>query len=385
VNTVDDLLHTLEQHTGLAPDGAGMVEQARAGARRIRRRRRITTAVAAVAAAILVAVGVPFVAHHRTTPATPAPIRSSSDMSIGLAADSGFVLEQRAADGARQLLVAHEVGTKLSYGFGNEVWAYDPGAFDPKNLPPGETVRVGGHDALLVPALSKDRLDLLRNMGGFRPTPTATPSPLESGEVLAYVNTNIDAAVVWQDPSGIWVTVTKVDSRDALLRLAAAVRVGPASPPLGPVGLSWLPDPLAVTHAETMETFPGMYAKITLTVPEPDTNAVPAESAASAGPGNTRVEIYVEHRDGNQWNDGRKLPKSTLMIAGHPAWYSEGEVDGYTFSPTEGRLLIETDTCGIRVVTDDFTTITGAELRQMMNLATYGSCTDMTDWTPVVP
>ena len=77
MNTVDDLLRTLEQHTGLAPDGAGMVEQARVGAHRIRRRRRITTAVAAVAAAILVAVGVPLVAHHRTTPANPAPIRSS--------------------------------------------------------------------------------------------------------------------------------------------------------------------------------------------------------------------------------------------------------------------------------------------------------------------
>jgi hypothetical protein len=133
-----------------------------------------------------------------------------------------------------------------------------------------------------------------------------------------------------------------------------------------------------------METFPGMYAKITLTVPEPDTNAVPAESAASTGPGTRRVEIYVESRNRNQWNDGRKLPASTLTIAGHPAWYSEGKVDGYTFSPSEGRLLIETDTCGIKVVTDDFTQVTGAELQQMMDLATYGRCTDMTGWTPVV-
>ena len=35
------------------------------------------------------------------------------------------------------------------------------------------------------------------------------------------------------------------------------------------------------------------------------------------------------------------------------------------------------------MVTEDFTKVTGAELQQMMNLAGYGSCTDMTDWTPV--
>jgi hypothetical protein len=46
--------------------------------------------------------------------------------------------------------------------------------------------------------------------------------------------------------------------------------------------------------------------------------------------------------------------------------------------------MIETDTCGIRVQTADVTTVTPVELQQMMNLATYGRCTDMTDWTPVV-
>ena len=56
---------------------------------------------------------------------------------------------------------------------------------------------------------------------------------------------------------------------------------------------------------------------------------------------------------------------------------------GYPYGPTEARLLIETDTCGIKVVTEDFTKVAGAELQQMMNLAGYGSCTDMTDWTPV--
>ena len=139
-----------------------------------------------------------------------------------------------------------------------------------------------------------------------------------------------------------------------------------------------------MTHAETMETFPGMYAKITLTVPEPDTNAVPAESAVSQGPGITRVEIKVEPGASVTWNDGLKLPASTFTIAGYPAWYLEGPVEGYSYGPTEAHLLIKTDTCGINVVTQDFTEVTGAELKPMMNQARYGSCEDTTDWTPVV-
>ena len=378
MNTVDDLLRTLERHTSLAPDSIGMIEQATAGAIRIRRRRRLATTVAAAVAALLLAIGIPFATRHRTPPANPVPVRSSAEMTIGLAPDSGFILEQRAADGAQQLLVVHEQGSKFLGGIGDAVFAYDPDAFDPAVLPPGETVRVGGHDALLVPALSQERFDLLKSMGGF----PAGPQPSEP--VPGGVDTTVEAAVVWRDPSGIWVTVTKAKSRAELLRLAGAVQVGPASPARGPVGLSWLPARLAVTHAETMETFPGMYAKITLTVPEPDTNAVPAASAASQGPGLARVQINVEPRTFVTWNDGLKLPPSTFKIAGYPAWYLEGTVDGYSYGPTEARLFIETDSCGIQVVTDDFTKVTGAELKQMMNQARYGSCTDMTNWTPVV-
>jgi hypothetical protein len=378
VNTVDDLLRSLERHTRLAPDGAGMVEQARLGAARIRRHRRVATTVAAAAAILLVAVGVPLMAHHRTVPATPAPVRSAAEMSIGLAAGSGFTVQQRAADGARQLIVARATGTSPAYEFSADVWAYDPGAFDPASLPPGETVRVGDHDARLVPALSKERLEFLTSIGGFPsgPQPSGTPD--------GTVNTDVEAAVVWQDPSGIWLTVSRAENRDTLLRLAAAVRVVAASLPRGPLGLSWLPDRLAVTHAETMEMFPGMFADIVLTVPEPDTNVVPAQSAVSTGPGTTRVEIHVEDRGFNQWNDGMKLPAPTLTVAGYPAWYFQGAADGYTFGAAEGRLLIETDTCGIRVRAADVSAVGRDELLRMMNLASYGSCTSMTDWIPVV-
>lgn len=364
MRTVDDLRRMLDRHTALAPDSTGMIELARLGAVRIRRRRRIAATVAAAVAALLLAVGLPAVVHRNTHPAIPVPVRAPSEMTISLAAGHGFTLRQRAATGARQLLVAYADGTDR-YRSPAEVWAYDPGAYDSSVLPPGETVRVGGHDALLVPALHKDELP----QGPLGPPPS-TP---------AGGHTAIPAwggAVVWQDPSGVWVTVSRTDSRAELLRLAGAIQVGAASPPLGPVGLSRLPDGLAVTHAETMETFPGMYAKIRLNVPQLGSNARPAESAISYGPGVTQVEILVEHRTFNLWNEGQRLPAPTLRIAGHRAWYFEG--------PVEARLLIDTGSCGIRVRADDFTKVTGAELREMMNHATYGSCTDKTGWSPVV-
>ena len=46
--------------------------------------------------------------------------------------------------------------------------------------------------------------------------------------------------------------------------------------------------------------------------------------------------------------------------------------------------MIETDTCGITVQTEDGSQVGRADLEQLMNQATYGSCQDETGWSPVV-
>jgi hypothetical protein len=379
VNTVDDLRRAFEEHLPAGHETAGIVAGAYAGAARIRRRRRITATVAAAVAALLFAIGIPLAAHRATVPAEPEPARTAAEMTIDLAGDSPFTVVQRAADGARQLLVANGAGNRPDASAttkAGEVWAYDPGAFDPADLPPGRTVRVGGHHALLVPAVSKRRYAELEKVGAFRPPPT----PLPSG--AAYATAVFDAAVVWRDPSGVWITVTGSGDRDILLALAEAVRVSDPRPPAGPVGLSWLPYGLAVTHAETMEQFPGLSAQIELTVPEPGTNAV---APPSRGPGATTVTIHtVRNTWTSDWADGIKLPAPTLTVAGHAAWYFHGEMPGFTFGRSEGRLLIDTGSCGIRVDVADDSVVTSYEILKMMNLATYGSCTDKTGWAPAV-
>jgi hypothetical protein len=382
VNTVDDLRRAFDRHLPATHDTAGIVAGAYAGAARVRRNRRIAATVAAAVAALLVAVGIPLAAHRNTTPAEPEPARSTADMTVDLAGEAQFTVVQRAADGARQLLVADPAGgpPEGSVIKAGEVWAYDPGAFDPKALPPGRTVRVHGHDALLVPALSEERYEFLRDVGAFATPPAADPAPGASGTFSS--TSALEAAVVWRDPSGIWITVSKTARRDILLALAEAVRVTEPRPPAGPVGLSWLPPGLAVTHAETMERFPGMYGQIELTVPEPGTNVV---APPSQGPGATTVTIRAVQRSRtNDWADGIKLPAPTLTVAGHPGWYFHGEMAGFSFARSEGRLLIDTGSCGIRVDVADDSLVTSFELLKMMSLATYGSCTDRTGWAPAV-
>jgi hypothetical protein len=366
VNTVDDLRRAFEDHLPAVHETAGIVAGAHAGVARIRRRRRITATIAAAVAALLVAVGIPLAAHRATMPAQPEPARTAADMTIDLADEAHFTVVQRAADGARQLLVAAAkgfghlpVGSDTKAG---QVWAYDPGAFNAADLPPGQTVKVGGHDALLVPALTEQRYDELERLGA------------------ASVAGVFEAAVVWRDPSGIWIAVTGTASREVLVALAGAVRVTEPRPPAGPVGLSWLPSGLAVTHAETFGV-PLLEARIELAAPEPGTNAV---APPSHGPGGTSVEISIEPRAGNQWNDGMRLPAPALTVAGHGGWYFHGETPGYTFGKSEGRLLIDTGSCGIRVDVPDDSVVTSDELLKMMSLATYGSCTDKTGWAPAV-
>ncbi len=68
MNTVDDLRRTLEDQAGRAPSEHGLIEDARAGAARIRRRRRVTAAAGTAAAVLVSALVVPFAVRHESAP-----------------------------------------------------------------------------------------------------------------------------------------------------------------------------------------------------------------------------------------------------------------------------------------------------------------------------
>jgi hypothetical protein len=349
VNSVDDLRRSFDRHAALTPEPDGIVALAHARVARAQHRRRVAAAVATAVAALLVAVGIPLAVHRGTMPAAPAPARTAAQMTIDLAGDAPFTVVQRATDGPRQLLVAANAGA---------VWAYDPGAFDPANLPHGRTVKIGGHDALLVPARTGQRVQ-------------APPAGRPSGAVVATGTGN--ETVVWRAPSGIWITVTGALRRDTLLALAAAVRVTEPKAPAGPVGLTWLPPGVTVARTDTSES-PAVLSQIKLSIANPRRNMV---RSVPPGPGATSVEILIEPRTRGGWNTGVRLPAPTLRVAGFGGWYRHGTAG-------DGRLLIDTGSCGIDVRVADDSVVTSNELLKMMSLATYGSCTDETGWAPVV-
>jgi hypothetical protein len=187
------------------------------------------------------------------------------------------------------------------------------------------------------------------------------------------VTATVDETVAWRDPSGLWITVTGAVQRDTLLTLAAGVRVTEPRSPAGPVGLTWLPPGVTVARTDTSE-FPAVLSQIKLSIANPRRNLVPS---APPGPGATSVDILIEPRASGGWNTRVRLPAPTLRVAGLGGWYLHGTAD-------DGRLLIDTGSCGIDVRVADDSVVTSNELLTMMGLATYGSCTDETGWAPVV-
>jgi hypothetical protein len=72
VTSLDELRNTLDQRAGLAPDPTGLVEQARAGAQRLRRRNR-TRAIVAAVVAVGLALAAPTVVRSYAADPPPDP------------------------------------------------------------------------------------------------------------------------------------------------------------------------------------------------------------------------------------------------------------------------------------------------------------------------
>jgi hypothetical protein len=410
MNTVDDFRRSLERHTALAPDPTGIIEQARTGAARIRRRRRITTTAVAAAAAAVLAVGVPVVSRLESEPAGPVMVRAPHEMTVDVAAGSGFTVETRAVDNTHQYLSIRQQGVSTVHPAAM-VWVHDPGTFDAEELPKGKKVRVGGHDAWQLPFLHAHAFapQFLPPSGGVRPggvpsSPTSEAAssgpmfPLPNGSSNGQLppgdpaDRNPAAALVWRDRSGSWVTVDGANDVPSLFRLAAAVRLGAPRAQAGPVGLSSLPAGLAVTFAETETNDPWTKARMSLTGPRTWTPAptsstlnasVPSwipkvfvrsatESQGLAAPFGSAIEIYATQLRGDE-----PPARGTLgTIAGQRVW---------TFVGSVARVhTIRTATCEIKVSIEDRAQIAAADVERLIAGATFRSCADPAQWRPVV-
>ncbi|MCO8273840.1 hypothetical protein M1L60_24900 [Actinoplanes sp. TRM 88003] len=369
MTSLDELKSTLEQRAGLAPDPSGLVEQARAGAVRLRRRNRIRAVAAAVVAVGLV-VGVPSVVRSFASEPPPNPAgpmtyyREPSQLTLELAPDDIHFTMLHGTLGKTQFLLAR--GLKNGGGgAGGTVAAHDPGTFDPTRLRRGEPVTVQGRPGFYV-----DRLD---------PPAPASSGP-DGGPGAAW---RVGAAVGWQDPSGVWVTVYEANSRASILRLAEAVRLTSPRTARTPLHFGWVPRDLPVSYVSSRDVAEyGVEAHVGFGGPAqlPGPQSDPFFDL----PYETPLTITALSMEGIMTAWGEDYAQRPMRpINGHKTWYAEGQAGPMNVG--DGSvMMIDAGSCAITVVVKDRQAIPEADVVRMVENMTIGTCEDITDWTPVV-
>jgi hypothetical protein len=347
--------------------GGGVVGPGEGNGMQGRRRRSqaaLWSAVAAVLAIGGVTAAVGLIRLKGDDPEPPAarptvvtPARRADQITLDIDPTAGFVATLRGTDATRQFLTARNFADGGRYG--GEVSAYDPGSFDAAPLQGAQVVDVSGKDAQYVPAYS---------FASLSAQDAAVQSP----------------AIGWQDPSGIWLLVYagpgEKPTRDDLIGLAESVTLAPARDLRAPFRLGTPPDGLAVTYVRSDEEGADRGGMAGLSDPRRKASSAAIYDGAPYG---VTVAIAASPRDA-EWNAEKpSLSGRRSTVAGHPAWYSEGK---NMLSP-EGNgstLVVETDSCVLRLRTADRTAINRAELNRVVEQMTIGDCGDPDTWiTPL--
>jgi hypothetical protein len=189
-------------------------------------------------------------------------LRSAGQMTLDLAADSGFTVTTRGAGGSAQILLVTGPA-----GFAGSVHAYDPGTSVGPTIPPDitrESIIVHGRTAILA-----------------------------------------NRTLFWQEPGGVWLQVEQASATydlATLTKLAAAVRFATARTLTAPVTLTPLPDGLRLTG-------------VTITTADRSTVAL---TYPDTGPAQRRqIDIVVEPRAGRR----PAGLDSVDPVGGHPAYF----------------------------------------------------------------
>ncbi|MEU4221525.1 hypothetical protein [Actinoplanes sp. NPDC026623] len=345
MNTVDDLRRTLEEQAGRAPDARGLVEQARAGAARIRRRRRVTAAAGTAAAVLVSALVVPFAVGHESAPpvppvapsapAVPAAPRRGSDLTVGFAAGKGLTVSAYFLDTVGQNLVAvRDDGMTYNLDVAN------PGTFGRGPSKGSVRVRVGDRNGWYL----------------------ARPAPR-----WMYSKPTTEHLLTWETRDGFGVTLGSVSGKADLLATARAIRFVRPTPPSGPLQLGWVPDGLVPISVEVRN--------------DKRTESILLSPPVKKSAGDTGISVRLESTSPSwlaRWTGGTP---PTHTIAGHQAWYQE-----FPLAPDgapRATLVVTAGECGINIQATGPTSF--ADLERLAGAATIGSCTGREGWGPVVP
>ncbi|WP_369077189.1 sigma factor [Symbioplanes lichenis] len=338
------LLDTLDRHAGDAPAADGLIEGAYAGAARIHRRRKITATVTAAVAVVAVAAGLPLARHLESAP--PLPVtngpRTETRSTVTVDPDADFVVWGRQSTIDRQTLYVDRNGNATDGEPNYTVVVQSEDRFKPADLPAGEPVRVGDHDARLLPSLRKDN-------GGV-------PNTL---------------SLAWQNTDGSWVTIAPDHDGDkeTLLALGAALRGSEPEPVIGPFQLTTTPPGFAVRQVSTR-------AVEVMLLAAPDARVF-GDSAIDYVKGGVIVELEMRNADNDKFLS--ELGPATDTVQGSPAWYSIGRTS------KSGNFYLRTATCHVRVWTRDHADFPREDAKRLLESARIGACDSKDGWGPVAP
>ncbi|MEU8607748.1 hypothetical protein AB0C29_07090 [Actinoplanes sp. NPDC048791] len=346
MNTVDDLRRTLEEQARRAPDERGLIEDARAGAARIRRRRRVTAAAGTAAAVLVSVLVVPYAVRHESAPpiapaapsasAAPAGPRSGSKLTVSLAPGKGLTVSTYLVETNSQYLAAVRDDDGMQFN----LYVASPGTFGRGPIEGSVRVRVGDRDGWYL----------------------ARPAPR-----WMYSKPTTEHLLRWETRDGYGVTFSSVSSKADLLATARAIRFARPVRPSGPVQLGWVPDGLVPASVEVSKDKKTESILLTPPVKEPSED--------------TGISVRVEPVSPGwltRWTEGTP---PTHTFAGHPTWYRELPV-GRSGAP-RATLVVRAGDCGINIEAIGPTSF--AALERMVGEATIGSCTSQDGWGPVVP
>lgn len=280
-------------------------------------------------------------------PAAPAdPGRRSWQVTLHVAAASGYVVTTGITDGARQTLTVQNIalGDGPDGTYGGEVTAFPPGTLDETQFRTGEDIR----DSAYLTTFT------FVGHGAGDTAPWRGP------------------AVGRRDPSGVWIVAyadtERADgkvSRSDLLRLSAAVTLGPPRDLRLPVRFGpALPADLRLTFVrwpdQRLDRRPAALGLSTA-------DRRPSGAAVYPGlPPELDVAVLAGPRDA-AWAKTRPTLTGATEVAGLPAWYSPGT-----------RLTVEAERCVITVESAR----PRAELDALLANLTIGDCADPESWIP---
>jgi hypothetical protein len=367
----ETLQRILEEKAAEAPDGIGLLDQARAGADRIRRRRRAMLGAAAlvVLAAIVPAAVGPADRPSPTTglPATAGPpsviwppYRGSLQMTLDLAPGKDYLKLFYGVYGPVQYITVRETSGKVKENWSGDIAVFDPGTFDATHLMRGERITVADHPGYYVPDL------LVGTHGGY------LPGMPDGREVRL-------PAVGWQDASGAWVLVFQNQAsqdRDTLLRIAQVVRLGQPRDIRAPYRLAYVPAGLPGVYAQTAVHIGDQSSTIEFgTLPTPDpmdaSDSIERDTAL-------RVDVFPRHE---YLDSSTRDLGPPMKIAGHDGWYLTRSTGNLSVDPGSSLLILYAGRCHVRIGVRDVKQIPFRELKRMVQGARFTDCADSATWT----